>query len=87
MTLPIVGASSMFAGKWFVKVAAKKLWLLSGKGFSSFSKTKLAEDVPLLRNLIPTPGVMPGVNIFVKSVAPPILMNPVICPPDLKSPV
>ena len=51
------------------------------------SKTKLAEDVPLRRNLIPTPGIIPGVNIFVKSVAGPILMNPVIFPPDLKSPV
>ena len=85
MTLPIVGAPSMFAGKWLVKVAPKKLWLLSGKGFNSLSKTKLAEDVPLRRNLIPTPGVMPGDSV--KSVAPPILMNPVLFSPALKSPV
>ena len=86
MTLPFVGAASIFEGKWLLKVAAKKLWLLSGRGFNSLSKTKLAEDVPLRRNLIPAPGVMPGI-VPVKSVAPPILMNPVLFSPALKSPV
>ena len=49
--------------------------------------TKLAEDVPLRRNLIETPGVIPGVSELVKSAAGPILMRPVICCPGLKSPV
>ena len=49
--------------------------------------TKFAEDVPLRRNLIETPGVIPGVSELVKSAAGPILIRPVICSPALKSPV
>ena len=49
--------------------------------------TKLADDAPVRRNLIETPGDNPGVNELVKSVAGPILIKPVIFPPALRSPV
>ena len=49
--------------------------------------TKLADDAPVRRNFIDTPGDNPGVSELVKSAAGPILMKPVIFPPALRSPV
>ena len=58
-----------------------------GSGGSDFIITKLADDAPVRRNLIETPGDNPGVNELVKSAAGPILIKPVIFPPALRSPV
>ena len=63
--------------------------LLSGSDSIEFVVTKFAEEVPLLRNFMETPGVSPGcVDKSRKFGADQlILMKPITFFPLLKSPV